>query len=97
MQLSVKDLSVVFCKCVISPGVPDFSTNKTDNHDITKILLKVRLNTLNSNPCLSSGINFALNQTLVRLSFFTIHTHSKLAYSCYVVGITLNRIGGIAV
>jgi len=36
-----------------SPGTPVSSTNKTDNHDITEILLKVALNTLNqtkSNP-----------------------------------------------
>jgi hypothetical protein len=29
-----------------SPGTPVSSTNKTDSHDITKILLKVALNTL---------------------------------------------------
>ena len=30
-----------------SPGTPVFSTNKTDHHDITEILLKVALNTIN--------------------------------------------------
>jgi len=30
-----------------SPGPPVFSTNKTDRHDITEILLKVVLNTIN--------------------------------------------------
>ena len=30
-----------------SPGTPVFSTNKTDSHDITEILLKVALNTIN--------------------------------------------------
>jgi hypothetical protein len=29
-----------------SPGPPDSSTNKTDRHDITEILLKVALNTI---------------------------------------------------
>jgi hypothetical protein len=29
-----------------SPGTPDTSTNKTDRHDITEILLKVALNTI---------------------------------------------------
>ena len=29
-----------------SPGTPVFSTNKTDRHDITEILLKVTLNTI---------------------------------------------------
>ena len=30
-----------------SPGTPVSSTNKTDHHDITEILLKVVLNTIN--------------------------------------------------
>jgi hypothetical protein len=30
-----------------SPGTPVSSTNKTDRHDITEILLKVALNTIN--------------------------------------------------
>jgi hypothetical protein len=30
-----------------SPGTPDSSTNKTDRHDITEILLKVALITIN--------------------------------------------------
>jgi hypothetical protein len=29
-----------------SPGTPVFSTNKTDHHDVTEILLKVTLNTI---------------------------------------------------
>jgi hypothetical protein len=33
-----------------SPGSPVSSTNKTDRHDIAKILLKVALNTINLNP-----------------------------------------------
>ena len=39
------------CRCLaadrwISPGTPVFSTNKTDRHDITEILLKVASNTI---------------------------------------------------
>jgi hypothetical protein len=30
-----------------SPGTPVSSTNKTDCHDITEILLKIALNTIN--------------------------------------------------
>ena len=30
-----------------SPGTPVSSTNKTDHHDLTEILLKVGLNTIN--------------------------------------------------
>ena len=33
-----------------SPGTPISSTNKTDRHDITEILLKVTLNTIPLNP-----------------------------------------------
>ena len=32
-----------------SPGTPVSSTNKTDCHDITEILLKVELNTIKPN------------------------------------------------
>jgi hypothetical protein len=32
---------------VLIPGTLVFSTNKTDRHDITEILLKVALNTIN--------------------------------------------------
>jgi hypothetical protein len=39
------------CQCLstgrwFSPGLPVSSTNKTDHHDITEILLKVVLNTI---------------------------------------------------
>jgi hypothetical protein len=37
-----------------SPGTPVSSTNKTDNHDITEILLKVALNTRNHQPTIHS-------------------------------------------
>jgi hypothetical protein len=33
-----------------SPGTPVSSTNKTDRHDITEILFKVALNTINHKP-----------------------------------------------
>ena len=33
-----------------SPGTPVSFTNKTDHHDITEILLKVMLNTINQPP-----------------------------------------------
>jgi len=34
-----------------SPGPPVSSTNKTDRHDITEILLKVALNTITGTLC----------------------------------------------
>jgi hypothetical protein len=36
--------------CFFSPGTPVYSINKTDRHDITKILLKVVLNTITLTP-----------------------------------------------
>jgi hypothetical protein len=33
-----------------SPGTPVSSTNKTDHHELTEILLKVALNTINLKP-----------------------------------------------
>jgi hypothetical protein len=36
-----------------SPGTPVSSTNKTDRHDITDILLKVALNTINHKPTIT--------------------------------------------
>jgi hypothetical protein len=33
-----------------SAGTPVSSTNKTDHHDITEILLKVAINTINPKP-----------------------------------------------
>ena len=42
-----------------SPGIPVSSTNNTDCHNITKILLKVALNTIKTKP----------NQTVVNCPF----------------------------
>jgi len=35
------------------PGTPVSSTNKTDRHDITEILLKVAVSTINPNPSMN--------------------------------------------
>jgi hypothetical protein len=45
-----------------SMGTPVSSTNKTDHNDITKILLKVALNTITLTPCLKrqGKIDFGL-------------------------------------
>jgi hypothetical protein len=44
---------------VVSPGTPVFTTNKTDRHDITEILLKEALNTINLTP-----LNYLVLQSL---------------------------------
>ena len=44
---SIQHLCDNVCQCLwFSPGVLVFSTNKTNSHDITEILLKVALNTI---------------------------------------------------
>jgi hypothetical protein len=43
-------LLVTYGKSGFSPGTPVSSTNTTDRHDITEILLKVAFNTINPNP-----------------------------------------------
>ena len=41
-----------------SPGIPFSSINKTDRHDITKILLKVALNTITLTPLFFWGKSY---------------------------------------
>ena len=41
-------LSVTYDRSVIFSGTPVFSANEIDRHDITEILLKLALNTINS-------------------------------------------------
>jgi hypothetical protein len=57
-----------------SPGTPVSSTNKTDRHDITEILLKVALNT-NKKWTFSKSKNCIANCKLK--SWWRWHQHSK--------------------
>ena len=72
-----------------SPGPPVSSTNKTDRHDITEILLKVALNTINQiqtnqSSCLPYVASFSGLFILIAPSVFSnlylIYNHIK-AYS----------------
>jgi hypothetical protein len=47
-------------------GSPVFSTNKTDCHDITKLLLKVVLNTIT---------------LIINISFFSIHEQTSIIFN----------------
>jgi len=49
--------------CWVSPDAPVFSTNKTDRHVITEILLKVALNTIKPNQ---TGIVCVTDQTTIQ-------------------------------
>ena len=53
-----------------SPGTPVSFTNKTDRHDITEILLKVMLNTINHNH-----FNFGTVLTAWSILFFILFHH----------------------
>jgi hypothetical protein len=44
-----------------APGIPDSSPNKTNRHDITEILLKVALITLNQTKPNQTIVNLLLN------------------------------------
>jgi hypothetical protein len=49
---------------LFSPGTPISSLNKTDRHDIAELLLKLALNTINSNintSYASEEINITMN------------------------------------
>jgi hypothetical protein len=53
-----------------SPGTPVFSTNKTDRHNITEILLKVALNTINkTKPNSANLVLFFLEDTCRQVNY----------------------------
>ena len=66
-----------------SPGPPVSSINKTDHPDITEILLKVALNTINPTNQVN---NFQLYHDEIKLPFYdeddlcVIEQHSKLYF-----------------
>ena len=69
-------MSETFSRSVVFSGTPISSTNKTDRHDITEILLKVALNTIASilkfeNPPWKKTF---LKKIKIRLMFQTYNT-----------------------
>jgi hypothetical protein len=65
-----------------SPGIPASSTNKTDLHDITEILLKVALNTMiiTINPII---------ETLPINSLVTVKIYSELSINKTYLAVAL--------
>jgi hypothetical protein len=62
-----------------SPGIPVSSTNKTDSHDITEILLKVALNTITLECIHEHFINyFKRTEEIVTLED---HYHQTINYN----------------
>jgi hypothetical protein len=58
-------------------GFLGLSTNKTDRHDITEILLKVTLNTLNNFHHMSSKKTIYSYKTLLNLCRHSDNIHSR--------------------
>ena len=58
---SIQHYMIKVCQWLVTGLLlpPDSSTNKTDHHDITKILLKVALNTINLNQPSKSYVCFS--------------------------------------
>jgi hypothetical protein len=56
------------------------STNKTDHKDVTEILLKVALNTINPNPTKSKTFSHAEGEVPVHLSLKFVHATENPSY-----------------
>jgi len=69
-------------RCIrwFSSGTPVYSTNKTDNHDITEILLKVALNTI------------TLTLYRVRVKIMNVSCHCQQYFS-YIMVVSFISIG----
>ena len=66
-----------------SPGPPVYSTNKTDRHDITEILLKVALNTIKKQKKLYSfGIQYEVGKSSFPLTIWNIHWRHEWLVFC---------------
>ena len=72
-----------------SSGILIFSTNKTDRHDITKILLKVALSTISLPPFSTLGMFFGWRVYLLRCAWYQLVDmgifDSQYLYSCRAV------------
>jgi hypothetical protein len=61
---------------LFSPGTPISSTNKTDRHDITEILLKVALNTMKQKSKIING--FGLSHECRKHFLYSVIFHLDL-------------------
>ena len=59
-------------------STPVSSTNKTDGHDITEILLKVSLNTINLNKLIKVCILYISYESLTKSTIHQLSGHLKL-------------------
>jgi hypothetical protein len=75
-----------------SPITPVFSTNKTDCHDITAILLKVALNTINqpSKMCISPKQEYFIGSSIKKFFLPSHLTNRLLQKPLYHTGLNLS-------
>ena len=75
-----------------SPGTPVSSTNKTDRHNITEILLKVALNTINqTKPCILGTVRFFSKEILY--AYYKTKSMKALLFSAKIIIILYIRHG----
>jgi hypothetical protein len=67
------------CRC-FSPGTPVCSTNKTDRHDITEILLKVALNTITLTLWTQTPTIYVLSPEVGNLDGDAVYTFYLIQY-----------------
>jgi hypothetical protein len=84
--ISWRSISLVVCQWLatglwFSPGTPIYSTNKTDTQDITEILLKVALSTMNLSKESLVVKTKTLNSFVRRLCLLTCRTHFDVRIS----------------
>ena len=65
-------------RSLISPGTQVSSANKTDCHDITEILLKVALNTINQTIYLLGSLDFKINSEQNKWGMFISAGYSSV-------------------
>ena len=65
-----------------SPGNPVSSTNKTDRHDITEILLKVALNTIIQPTLLSISETDTGSSFLIEINDLLLHKQTYCRTNC---------------
>ena len=75
-------LYIILCKYIIQRSTPVFFANKTDRHDITEILLKVTLNTINQQTY--KDIQYHTSSVFLFCSILVINT-KYVPYHCFVI------------
>jgi len=76
VQHYVIKFSVTYDRSVFSTGLPVSSTNKTDRHDITEVLLKVALNTIKQKPNQITLRQVSFSLIYINMSSFDLHVSS---------------------